>query len=73
MGKQTTWNVGVYGILNAEGKPWTSETFKTIARGEEYLVAQGRNNPNWNLSKHTVVPVSVTVRAIRVADGGEKP
>lgn len=72
-GKHSTWNFGVYGILNSDGKPWTSDTFITAAKAERYLADRQRENPKWDLSKHTVVPVSVTIRAVRPSPPTQEP
>lgn len=62
--KQCTWNRNVFGIINAEGDPWTPSTFDNIGAAENYLAGQQRQNPTWKLGRHKVVPVSVTVRII---------
>lgn len=62
--KQYTWNQDVFGIINHMGEPWTHKTFGTRVAATAYLDAQQAINPTWKLSKHRVVPVSVTVRAI---------
>ena len=60
---QTTWNRDMWGIANAQGKPWTSTVFHTKTAAEEYLARE--NGHPLDLSRHSVVPISVTIRVIR--------
>lgn len=59
---QHTWSRNVWGIINPDGNPWTHQTFDTELEATNYLEAQQVSQPMWNLSKHTVERVSVTVR-----------
>lgn len=65
---QSTWSHKMFGILNAEGKPWTPQVFESLVEAETYLLQQRHKRPEWNLSKHRVAPISVTVRAIKTAE-----
>ena len=59
---QTTWGP-MFGILNAQGKPWTPRAFWSKHEALKYLAERQRRNPTWRLGRHRVAPVSVTVRA----------
>jgi hypothetical protein len=61
--QQSTWKLGIWSILNAQGKPWTPHVFTSQGLAQGYLDAEAKNNPHWHLSKHRVALVSVTVRA----------
>jgi len=57
-----------YGILNHIGGIWTPKTFDTESEARRYLKSQ---MPLYgDLSRHTVIPVRVTVTALRSRDGG---
>jgi len=64
-GKQKTWGLGMWGILNAEGEPWTPSVFNGEELAQQYLDGQRKYYPQWNLSRHRTAPVSVTVRALK--------
>lgn len=63
MGAQTTWNNKLWGIINAQGKPWTAETFCREKDAQAYLNKE--REVFHDLPRHRVVPVSVTVRVIK--------
>ena len=51
-----------FGILNADGGFWTQEVFKTESLASDYLYRRSRENPKWDLSKHSVVPVKMILK-----------
>lgn len=63
--QQSTWNKQMFGILNAEGKPWSPYVFDSLALAQGYLDQQRKLRTEWNLSKHYISPISVTVRVIK--------
>ena len=52
-----------YGILNHIGGIWTPETFGTESEARRYLKSQTQTYGD--LSRHTVIPVRVTVTTLR--------
>lgn len=62
---QTTWNRDVWGIASPSGNPWTDQVFCSEDDANGYLKKCGRANKTWDLTRHMVVPVSVTVRVIK--------
>lgn len=48
-----------FGILNEDGQFWSREFFIEKELAEEYISKKEQETPNWDLSKHTVVPVTV--------------
>lgn len=60
------------GILNAQGYVWTPQSFDTEAEARDYMDNYSKQfRPPLDLSKHKVVPVMVTVRAIK-AQGAQQ-
>lgn len=53
-----------YGILNHLGEIWTPETFDNPIAAKALIDAEQRQNPTWDLKRHKVAPVRVTVSAI---------
>lgn len=64
--RQQTWSA--FGIANANGEPWTPRTFETAALAQPYLTRAKKEwpggNGEWDLRRHRVVPVRVTVRIV---------
>jgi len=60
--RQRTWNNTMFGIANAQGDPWSPRVFVSREAAQAFLDAENREP--LDLSKHSVVPVSVTVRCI---------
>lgn len=52
-----------YGILNQDGDIWTPETFDTAQMAAIYLRARKIDHPSWDLRRHKIVQVRVTVSA----------
>jgi hypothetical protein len=50
-----------FGILNRDGDIWTPETFDTAVAASRYLNARATDYPSWNLRRHKIAPVRVTV------------
>jgi hypothetical protein len=53
-----------YGILNHLGDLWTPETFVSKTAANAYLRKEEAKNSTWDLSRHRVIPVRVTVSAL---------
>jgi hypothetical protein len=51
----------LFGILNHHGDLWTFETFHHRPDAQAHINHIQRQNPKMDLSRHTVVPVKVTV------------
>jgi hypothetical protein len=49
-----------YGILNMYGEFWTDEIFKTESEAWDYI--SSFSVKNWDLSNHTIVPCTVTIK-----------
>ena len=54
---------GRFGILNHMGQLWSCETFDTADLAQKYIGNYQSQNKDCDLSRHTVIPVSVTVTA----------
>lgn len=50
-----------FGVVNHRGDVWTPETFNTPDAALNYIAAAKAQNPTWDLDRHRVVPVRVTV------------
>jgi hypothetical protein len=59
----------LFGILNRVGDMWTFETFKTRSEASAHLARVQRQQTTWDLSRHRVVPVKVTVSVSKRKDG----
>lgn len=53
---QKSYSSKGYCILNHLGDIWTPEWFLTEHIANRYIAKTKRENPTWDLSKHTVVP-----------------
>jgi hypothetical protein len=53
----------VWGIINAQGDPWTSDIFHSEKQAQ--MVLNEKHKHPLDLSKHRVVHVSVTIRVIK--------
>lgn len=51
----------LFGIVNHLGDIWTPETFRRPEAAQRHIDDLALLNPKWDLSKHRVVPVKVTV------------
>lgn len=58
----------LFGILNHVGDLWTFETFRTVHDAQAHIDHAQRMNPKWDLSRHTVVPVKITVSVSKRKD-----
>lgn len=58
---QTTWRP-MFGIVNAQGKPWTARAWFNAAEARDYLKLAAKEMPELKLRRHRVVPVSLTIR-----------
>jgi hypothetical protein len=54
-----------YGIANPWGDIWTPETFDTMDAARRYIDNYAEKNRKMDMSRHKVVRVAVTVRAIQ--------
>lgn len=54
-----------FGIQNHVGGVWTPETFATEDAANCYLKLCSKQNPTWQLGRHKVVPVRVTISVVR--------
>lgn len=61
--KQTTWRTP-FGIVNGQGKPWTTRVFWGEDEARAYLKEKG-TNPYLKLGNHRIVLVSVTIRTVK--------
>ena len=61
---QTTWNNGVFTIVNPHGYPWTYRVFDSRAAAQKYL-DEARDKRGEATIAHKIMPASVTVRVIR--------
>jgi len=59
----------LFGILNHVGDLWTFETFRTRADAQGHIDHAQQMNPKWDLSRHRVVPVKITVSVSNRKDG----
>jgi len=59
--KREVTHEDMYGIVNNVGSLWSRRTFDDEASAEKYLF-EHMLNATCDLSKHRVVPVSVTIR-----------
>lgn len=61
-----------FGVVNHLGDIWSPETFNTAEQAEAYLTAAKCQNPTWDLRRHRIVPVKVTVSVSNRKDGSSQ-
>lgn len=62
----------LFGILNHVGEVWTPLTFRSEEDAARHIAWVNQSYPAWDLSRHRVVPVKVTVSVSNRKDGSSQ-
>jgi len=54
-----------YGILNMDGQFWSRRYFVSESEANDYIQMWWQNNPQFDLSRHSVVPVVMHMKINR--------